>query len=212
MSTTEQLKKWSGEFGERYTDRNEVDWRERVPGFREIFSGLTPGRVLEIGCNRGHNLVALADLFPSANVVGIEPNPYAISKARQASPKVGVLQASAFDLPFKDGWADLAFTCGVLIHIALPDLRAAMAEIHRVSCRWIMCSEYFATEETTIPYRGHDDLLWKRDFGQHWLDWFPDLRLVRSGYLEEWDRSNWWVFEKKNVPPSVSSFVSRGNP
>ena len=44
-------------------------------------------------------------------------------------------------------------------------------------------------------------MLFKRDFGGHWMDLYPDLRLVGNGFF--WRRSTgldnitWWLFEKR---------------
>ena len=87
----------------------------------------------------------------------------------------------------------------MLIHIALPDLPSALAEIYRVSNQYILCIEYFAPEESEINYRGNTNLLWKRDFKQQYLAQFPDLTVVREGYWspeEGFDRANWWLFSK----------------
>ena len=94
---------------------------------------------------------------------------------------------------------DLVFTAGVLIHVALPDLPRALDEIHRAARRWVLAIEYFADTETSIPYRGRDDLLWKRDFRDHYRRRFADLALVGEGYLDAasgFDRCHWWLFEK----------------
>jgi len=58
-----QLEVWEGEFGKAYTDRNVIDWRTRLPAFQQMLGGLPIKRVLEVGCNRGHNLVCLAELL-----------------------------------------------------------------------------------------------------------------------------------------------------
>lgn len=197
-----QLKTWEGEFGKAYTDRNVIDWRARLRAFQQMLGGLPIQRVLEVGCNRGHNLVTLAELL-GGEIVGVEPNQYALELARAASTKVGVLHGHAFDLPFKDGYFDLVFTAGVLIHIPLEELAVALSEIYRVSKRYILAIEYFAEEETVVHYRGHDDLLWKRDFLKHYQTQFPDLDLVRSGYWgpeDGFDRSHWWLLEKPTEP------------
>ena len=95
----------------------------------------------------------------------------------------------------------MAFTSAVLIHIAPEDLKKACSEIHRVSSKYIVCREYFATEPESKNYRGHDGLLFKRDFGAFWLDNFPDIELVDYGFL--WHKVTgigdltWWVFRKK---------------
>jgi pseudaminic acid biosynthesis-associated methylase len=194
------LRVWEGEFGEAYTDRNVIDWRTRLPAFQQMLGGLPIGRVLEVGCNRGHNLVALAELLgEDSDVVGVEPNRYALKLARASSVKVAALHGHAFDLPFKDEYFDLVFTAGVLIHIPLADLPTVLVEIYRVSKRYMLAIEYFAEEETAIHYRGHDDLLWKRNFLKHYQTWFPDLTLIRSGYWgpeDGFDRCHWWLLEK----------------
>ena len=201
---TQQLQAWEGEFGNAYTERNAQDWRLRQPAFRQMLAGLRLPWVLEVGCNRGHNLVALRDLLgEDTEVVGIEPNRHARELARASSPQIGVLPGSVFGLPFKDGVFDLVFTAGVLIHVAPGDLAGALAEIYRVSRHYILAIEYFAGEETTIHYRGHEDLLWKRDFFGHYQASFPDLTLINRGYWGEadgFDRTHWWLLEKPRAP------------
>lgn len=195
-----QLEAWQGEFGTAYTDRNVVDWRPRLPGYREMLGGLPIKRALEVGCNRGHNLIALAELLgDDAEVVGVEPNQHAREIARASSPKIGVFSGELLDLPFKDGYFDVVSTGGVLSHTALDNLPQAIGELYRVTRRYILAIEYFADEETVIPYRGHNDLLWKRDVLKHFQTQFPDLASIRSG---SWGAdgpfadSHWWVLEK----------------
>ncbi len=196
-----QLESWSGDFGRAYTDRNVVDWRTRLPAFRTMLSGLNLVRVLEVGCNRGHNLLALSELLgEESEVVGVDPNRYAVELARSSIPTVAVLRGNIFDLPFKTGYFDLVFTVGVLIHIPLDSLHAAMQELARVSGRFLVAVEYFAEQETAIPYRGHNDLLWKRDFLSHFQECLSAVTLLRSGYWgpeDGFDRAHWWLLEKQ---------------
>lgn len=203
---TKQLEIWGQEFGTAYTDRNVVDWNLRLPAFEEMLSGLPVKQILEVGCNRGHNLIAVKELLGTDNkIVGVEPNQHAREIAQQADPKIEVLDANLFALPFPDGHFDLVFTACVLIHVALEDLPSALDQLYRVSNRYILAIEYFADEETTIHYRGYDDLLWKRDFRDHYQTQFPGLNLIKSGYWDSehgFDRSNWWLFEKSKVSQS----------
>ena len=197
---TIQREVWEGEFGNAYTDRNVIDWRMRLPAFRQVLEGLPIRRILEVGCNRGHNLLALTDILGTeAEIVGLEPNHHALEQARAVSTQVAALYGCAQDIPFKNEYFDLVFTAGVLIHIPLVDLGAVLAEICRVSRRYILCIEYFAEEDTAIPYRGHDDLLWKRNFLRHYQTQCPELTLIRSGYWgpeHGFDRVHWWLLEK----------------
>lgn len=196
---TKQLETWQGEFGTTYTDRNLVDWQTRVAAFQTMLAGLSLARVLEVGCNRGHNLALLTELLGDCEVIGVEPNPHALALARQAAPRAGVLSGNALDLPFKDGYADLVFTAGVLIHIAPTELPLALAELHRVSRRYLLAIEYFAEEETALEYRGQAGLLWKRDFLACYQAQFPGITLLRQGYWgaeSGFDRTHWWLLEK----------------
>ena len=92
-------------------------------------------------------------------------------------------------------------TSGVLVHIHPDNLLPSCKEIYRCSTRWIGCIEYFADKPETVPYRGNNDQLFKRDFGSLWLDNFPDLRTVAYGFawrrLTGLDNVNWWLFEKR---------------
>jgi pseudaminic acid biosynthesis-associated methylase len=197
---TQQLETWKGPFGEEYTDRNEFDWKKRQHAFGEMLADLSIQRVLEVGCNRGYNLVAIQEhLGDEARLTGVEPNPHALELAEDVDG-IDFLQGNAYDLPFEDGSCDIVFTAGVLIHIPGENLSSALAEIHRVSNRYILAVEYFAEEETEIPYRGNRDLLWKRDFQKEYMSRFPSLSVVRKGYWDEkdgFDRAHWWLFDKK---------------
>jgi pseudaminic acid biosynthesis-associated methylase len=194
-----QLDAWQGRFGAEYTDRNAIDWRVRLPAFWEMVGGLDVRRVLEVGCNRGHNLVALRKILgDEAELAGVEPNPHALELAR-ATGAAEFHGGTVYELPFADGSSDLVFTAGVLIHIPPEKLPAALAELHRCSRRYLLAVEYAAEEETVVPYRGHGDLLWKRDFLKEYQTHFSDLRLVRQGFWGKehgFDRTTWWLLEK----------------
>ena len=185
-ASTDQLRLWRSDFGRDYTDRNDREKPERIASWRRILDGRTPQRTLEVGCNVGWNLTYLTDLGLTG-LAGIEPQPYALQRARQRAPQLDVMQGDAFDLPFKDGWFDLAFTSGVLIHIAPEQLPRALDELYRVSRRWIVAIEYDHATEVEIGYRGKQGALWKRDHGRAWQDRFPDLVKVHSIELSELD-------------------------
>ncbi len=199
-----QLQEWENEFGKEYTNRNLVDWQDRLPAFQHMLRGLSLDRILEVGCNRGHNLVALSKFLEDTDIVGVEPNQYALEIARAATPKFGALHGNIFDIPFKNDYFDCVFTSGVLIHISLKDLPSALAEIHRVSKRYILAIEYFSEEEEVIQYRGKDELLWKRNFLKHYQSQFQDLALIQSGYWDaehNYEKTHWWLLEKNSVRP-----------
>jgi pseudaminic acid biosynthesis-associated methylase len=195
---TSQLNLWRSEFGRDYTDRNDREKPERVISWKRVLEGIAPTRVLEVGCNVGWNLEYLRRLGV-AELYGIEPQLYAVERARWRGPQFGVLQGTAFDLPFKDGWFDLSFTSGVLIHISPDTVGAALDEIYRVSNKWIVAIEYDDKKETEINYRGHAGALWKRDHGALWTTRFPNLREIRRielGAADGYDDCTAHLFEK----------------
>jgi pseudaminic acid biosynthesis-associated methylase len=122
-----------------------------------------------------------------------------ISSARWRGPQFNVMQGTAFELPFRDAYFDLAFTSGVMIHISPDDLGTAMDEIYRVSRRYIVAIEYDHPVETEIKYRGHTAALWKRDHGGLWMKRYPSLKLLNKLELspaEGYDDCTAHLFEK----------------
>lgn len=207
MISTPQAEFWQGEFGNNYTDRNIASAEQmqaRLTLWADILAktiGAPPTAILEVGANLGINLRALR-LLSSARRFAVEPN----EKAREILVRDGVVDAGdvcgglAAKIDFADNVADFAFTSGVLIHIHPDHLAASLREIYRCSSRWIVCIEYFSDKPEMISYRGHDDRLFKRDFGGLWLDSFPDLRTVAYGFawkrITGLDNLTWWLFEK----------------
>ena len=195
---TRQVETWAGEFGRAYTDRNIGDPELRADAFTELLGGLELGSILEVGCNRGQNLAAVGR-GSTARLVGVDVNPYALDLARREAPVAEYVEAQAAELPFPDASFDLVFTVGVLIHVSPESLARVLAEIVRVSARFVLAAEYFAESEEVVHYRGRDDLLWRRDFHAAYLGVEPRLALVRSGYLgpeRGFDRCHWWLLEK----------------
>lgn len=202
METTSQLELWKSAFGREYTDRNDQEKPERVTSWRRLLDGIdTPKRAFEVGCNVGWNLEYLRRLGVE-ELYAVEPQAYAVSRARARNPMFNVMQGTAFDVPFRDGFFDLAFTSGVLIHIAPDTIGAALDEIYRVSKRYIVAIEYGQAhqKEQEILYREKQSALWKRDHGAVWQRRYPDLKLVRTlefGVADGYDDCTANLFEKQ---------------
>jgi pseudaminic acid biosynthesis-associated methylase len=207
MVETAQLSRWRGDFGNAYIERNEVtpeNHQKRQNVWQDILKKTSSSEVksiLEVGSNIGLNIRALKEVS-KAELYAVEPNP----KARQrilddnVLDQHHVLDGSAFALPFDDASKDLVFTCGVLIHVHPDDLQKACNEIYRVSKKYILAIEIFSKKSEVIHYRGYDDMLFKRDYGLKWLEFYPNLKPIAQGFL--WqpttsiDDSVWWLFEK----------------
>ena len=152
---------WRGEFGNAYTDRNQVDWRARRPFWRDVMSVTGARSVLEIGCNAGWNLSAIKWDFPQVRAVGTDVNPHALEQAHTAGLEV----YECLDFRAVPGKFDLVFTAGVLIHIEPRHVNEVMAAIIDKSAKWVLAVEYESNYETEIEYRGQSGLCWKRPYG-----------------------------------------------
>ena len=209
---TPQTSVWKGEFGRNYSDRNTFD----VEGLDDLYRqnyGIARSEInrtflegisaeasfLEVGCNTGNQLLML-NQGGWKNLSAVELQPYAAEIARQRLPNVRIELGSALALPWPAQSFDVVFTSGVLIHIAPTDIPRAMAEIHRLSKRYIWGMEYYAPTVTEVRYRDHSSLLWKMDFARAYLERFDDLELVkeqRLPYLDSKNVDTVFLLEKK---------------
>lgn len=189
---TSQLKNWTGVFGKEYTDRNAVSLKgldksyienygiARTDLNKDFLSKIDrSARILEVGSNIGMQLLCLQNMG-FKNLYGIEPQSYAVQKAKENSEGINIIKGDVFDIPFKDGYFDVVFTSGVLIHINPKDIKKALKEIHRCSRKYIWGFEYYADKYEEIIYRGRKNLLWRTDFARLYLSLFNDLELVRE--------------------------------
>jgi pseudaminic acid biosynthesis-associated methylase len=197
-----QINAWRGEFGSEYTKRNEaqnINARTRL--WARILRDIDPGSILEVGAGSGANMTALSRLS-TAWLVAVEPNALARGLLKKG-PADRVTDGVAQKVPLPANSADMVFTSGVLIHIPPAELGDACDEIYRISKRWVVCIEYFAAEPEEKQYRGHDGLLFKRDFGSFWMDRFPDLKALDYGFawkrMTGLDDLTFWIFEKERT-------------
>jgi len=209
---TYQTKKWTGEFGRKYTKRNDYPPSELDRLYRKNFgisrtelNRLFVGgfsrdiRILEVGANMGNQLLLLQKMG-FKNLYGIEINPYAVEYAKLKSKSIILIHGSAFDIPFKDKYFDLVFTSGVLIHIHPSSIREAIKEIFRCSRKYIWGFEYYS--EKYVPggmYRGEENMFWKADFSRICLDLSRGAKLVkekRIKYLETENMDTMFLIRK----------------
>lgn len=200
---TEQERAWAGEHGNAYNRRSPGDEEANYHFFRRATRLSAPHdhhQILELGAGTGANVRALARLYPQCRITAVEINREAC-EALASSPAKEVLNASVLDVRF-NGAFDLVLTKGLLIHIHPDDLPRAYASIHNASCRWILVAEYYNPTPVNVPYRGRNDLLWKRDFAGELLERYADLRLADYGFVYRRDRHpqddiTWFLMEKR---------------
>lgn len=202
-SVTEQEKFWAGEFGDEYTDRNSgarIVASNMALFSRILQSAANVGSVIELGANRGLNLEALRVLLPQAKLAGVEINETAVSILRK-NENVTVYHQSILDFTPSQKY-DLALIKGVLIHINPDRLPDAYRALYESSSRYICLAEYYNPSPVAIPYRGHSDRLFKRDFAGELMKQFPSLRLRDYGFVYHGDTNfpqddiTWFLMEK----------------
>lgn len=187
---------WSGEFGKEYNQRNtfnEKEWDEfylQTWGITKIdmnnrFIGQLPRsiKILEVGANIGMQLRGLQKMG-FTNLYGIEIQQDAVEKSKQQTKGINIIQGSGYDIPFKDGYFDLVFTAGVLIHIAPENHSKMMSEMVRCSQKYIWGFEYFADVITDIDYHGNKGFLWKADFAKIFIENNPELKEVKREFFK----------------------------
>lgn len=199
---TPQENFWAGRFGDEYIGRNDSEelLSTKLLQFAQMLKH-APGirSCVELGCNIGLNLVALKKLSPSFELTGYEINQRAARIARDA--QVAKIVEGTILEPISGSY-DLAMICAVLIHIHPDELGKVYENLYRLSSRYILVREYYNPTPVSVPYRGEQDRLFKRDFAGEMIERFG-LRLIdygffyrRDPYVRQQDDSCWFLMEK----------------
>ncbi|HET7287722.1 MAG TPA: class I SAM-dependent methyltransferase [Pyrinomonadaceae bacterium] len=98
---------------------------------------IEPGHhILDIGCGTGTLVVKLKRQHPSAEVVGIDPDPKALRRARikasRAAVSVQLDSGFADELPYKEASFDHAFSSFMFHHLEEQEREHMLREVLRV--------------------------------------------------------------------------------
>lgn len=204
---TEQETFWAGDFGTEYIKRNQGDallasnlnhFSKALRNIRNVKTGI------EFGANIGMNLKALKLLYPTMNLHAIEINADAARELKQVIPIDNIYQSSILDWtpPPMHTW-DLVLIKGVLIHINPDELDQVYDKLVVATSRYLMISEYYNPVPVAIPYRGHTNRLFKRDFAGEIMDRHPEMQLIDYGFIYRRDPNfpqddmTWFLMEKR---------------
>lgn len=160
----------------------------------ELLDGLS-GRVLEVGAGTGSSFRH----YPSTvrEVVAIEPEPYLLSRARDAAARasipIEVLDGVAEDLPFESSSFDAAVACLVLCSVSDQD--RALAEVRRVLRPGgeLRFYEHVLSDRSGAALTQHtvDRLFWPRAFGGCHTARDTPAAIVRAGFEIDDERRMW---------------------
>lgn len=201
---TDQEAFWAGKFGADYIERNEgeqllasnLDFFARaLRGARDI------GSCIEFGANIGMNLKALKLLYPGIDASAIEINAEAAERLAQVIPAGNITTGSILDFAPTRTW-DLTLIKGVLIHLNPDVLPEVYDHLVQACGRYLLVAEYYNPSPVAIPYRGHADRLFKRDFAGEIMDRHPKMQLVDYGFAYRRDPNfpqddiTWFLMQK----------------
>ena len=200
---TPQEEFWAGEFGNEYTERNaEARWiASNIALFAKILArtrGISS--VLELGANRGLNLLALKQILPDASFSGVEINRQAASELERHG-FIKVHHASILEFT-PTATSSLVLIKGVLIHLNPYVLDQVYELMVKASSCYICLAEYYNPSPVAISYRGHADRLFKRDFAGEMMAKHPSLQLVDYGFSYHGDSHfpqddlTWFLMQK----------------
>lgn len=200
---TDQERFWAGEFGAEYISRNQGN--KLLASNLNFFSkALRQARSLEscieFGANIGMNLKALKLLYPGQEQFAIELNSNAAAQLIDVIPADNIFNESIINFQPSQMW-DLVLIKGVLIHINPDHLLEVYDSLVAACSRYLLIAEYYNQTPVTVPYRGHNDRLFKRDFAGEIMDRHPKMVLVDYGFSYRRDPSfpqddiTWFLLE-----------------
>jgi spore coat polysaccharide biosynthesis protein SpsF len=131
----------------------------------------------------------------------IEINQKAANQLQASGDDITIYNQSILD--FKPDYSrDLVLASGILIHLDPENLPRVYELMFQSSHRYICIAEYYNPTPVEVPYRGHQNKMFKRDFAGEMLDKFQDLRLLDYGFVYHRDTQfpqddvNWFLLEK----------------
>jgi len=93
-------------------------------------------RVLDIGCGTGALVTLIKRLHPDVGVVGLDPDPKALNRARRKAERTAVPiqldQGFSDELPYPDASFDRVFSSFMLHHLQAGEKEGTLREVRRV--------------------------------------------------------------------------------
>ncbi|HMN28466.1 MAG TPA: hypothetical protein PKE45_09960 [Caldilineaceae bacterium] len=202
---TEQEAFWAGDFGTEYIKRNQGE-KTLASNLNFFSKALRDARELksciEFGANIGMNLKALKLLYPTIDLYAIEINANAVRDLAKIIPADHIFHTSILQWSVPPQTWDLTLSKGLLIHINPDDLYQVYDKLVASTKRYLLIAEYYNPIPVAIPYRGHSDRLFKRDFAGEIMARHPEMKLLDYGFVYSRDPNfpqddvTWFLMEK----------------
>ena len=177
------LKKWNkltmnydAEFWGKYADENESRMNEEFAKFiTNLASSLHCTSVLEVGCGTGIDLKEFKEPF---EVNGLDLNDHALDMARKNLPNVNFKNGNISKMPYDDSSIDFIFTHKLLNYLDDDVLDAGVAEMFRVSKKYILNCELFGESEEPI-----DENMKYRYMLKRWMNY--KVKVISDVHMHE---------------------------
>ncbi|HEV3137331.1 MAG TPA: class I SAM-dependent methyltransferase [Pirellulales bacterium] len=143
-----------------------------APSTREFLEGLAvhdPRRILDLGCGPGYTTRLLADVFPRADVLGLDNSDAFIEIARQTHHERVAYQLADVTQPLPGGPYDLIYCRYLLTHLKyvepliiqwaahlLPSGLLAIEENDRIETQEAAFEQYLAIAEAMLHAGGYE--------------------------------------------------------
>jgi Methylase involved in ubiquinone/menaquinone biosynthesis len=93
-------------------------------------------RVLDIGCGTGSLVILIKHLHPDVDVVGLDPDPKALARARRKAERAAVSiqfdEGFSDELPYPEGAFDRVFSSFMFHHLRPDEKEKTLREVRRV--------------------------------------------------------------------------------
>jgi len=113
--------------------------RKPFPPIVEDLAKEWSGRILDVGCGNGRNILAFKTHGEQDEIVGVDISPNMVSMARKHAESIvkraRFLVADARKLPFNDSHFDHVLCIAMLHHLPLDEQNKALQEIRRVMAK-----------------------------------------------------------------------------
>lgn len=150
-----------GDLADFYDARYDESYMESHPPLeerraRDLLARMpaTPRTILDYGCGQGGWIPFLSEIFPDAEIVGVDISRRALERARERFPAPTFLLIEGGSAPVANEAFDLVFSYHVLEHVS--DLEATVADMARAArrtgylCVMVPCANEGSLEERVV--------------------------------------------------------------
>ena len=134
---TEYYRDFAEQYDEMHVDVEHVVSLERAT---QLVQPLGIKSILDVGCGTGRALRWYCERIPDAKLIGIDPSPDLLRRAREVLPDAELLEGDGAALPFHGEYADLVVATAVMHHV--DDPAECIQEMFRVARKAVLISDH----------------------------------------------------------------------